>query len=618
MKRGPTIVFLGHVDHGKSTLVGRLLFDIGKVPEDRVEFVRRRSTEQGRGFEFAYLLDGLAEEQDQGITIDFTQVQFLYQDTQYLIADAPGHREFLKNMLSGASRADAAFLLVDASEGVREQSRRHSLILSMLGIRQLSVVINKMDLVDWSEAAYSQIRTELEAFFAEHGLTAMSYIAAASASGDNVASRSNHMPWYSGPTVLEQLSSFSAPEEIGDVFRMGIQDVYRMGTKRLAVGMLEAGAIAVGQTVQVYPTLEQAAVVQLHKWPDTSVTEAKAGECVAIELDAPLFVERGMVMASTEDGPGIARRFRCRIVWLGKNPFVIGKRYVIKLGYQQVGICVESLQHVVDMGDLCENQRDHLSAGAIGEAVLCADMPLVIDSFAKIPGTGRLVLMDGYQVAGGGIVVEPLPETLAMGGGLQQSHATLLFPQQGNVSKLDRQRRNGHRSFAVWMTGLSGAGKSTLAHQLEAELFRQGRHVYVLDADNIRSGLNQNLGFASADRTENIRRLAEVAKLIVDAGVIVIVAAITPYQHMREHARSLFAPGEYTEVYVKCSLDTCRKRDVKGLYKKASEGLLSQMTGLDDRFEEPLCSEIVIETETVTTKDGVSQLLDYLRPLLPY
>ena len=251
MRRGPTVVFLGHVDHGKSTLVGRLLYDTGKVPADRVEFVRKRSSEQGRDFEFAYLLDGLAEEQDQGITIDFTQVQFLHDDVRYLIADAPGHREFLKNMLSGASRADAAFLLVDASEGVREQSRRHSLILSMLGIRQLSVVINKMDLVDWREDVYRDIKTELAGFFAEHGLTALSYIAAASAGGDNVVKRSGAMPWYEGPTVLEQMTSFAVPVQEEEHFRLGIQDVYRVGRKRLAVGMIGSGTLAAGQRIQV-------------------------------------------------------------------------------------------------------------------------------------------------------------------------------------------------------------------------------------------------------------------------------------------------------------------------------------------------------------------------------
>ena len=616
MKRGPTIVFLGHVDHGKSTLVGRLLFDTGKVPADRVAFVRRRSTEQGRGFEFAYLLDGLAEEQEQGITIDFTQVQFLHEDTRYLIADAPGHREFLKNMLSGASRADAAFLLVDASEGVREQSRRHSLILSMLGIRQLSVVINKMDLVNWQEDIYLGIKTELEEFFAEHGLSAASYIAAASAGGDNVVRRSAAMPWYTGPTVLEQMSAFAAPVQEGDQFRLGVQDVYRVGRKRLAAGMLESGSLRSGQRIRVYPTLESATVIQLHKWPDTLVEEAQAGECIAVELDAPLFFERGMVMAGESDGPAIVRRFRCRIVWLGKNPFIVGKRYKIKLGYQEVGVAVEALTQVVDMGDLCENQRDHLSAGAIGEAVLCADTPIVMDSFAQIPATGRLVLIDGYQVAGGGIVVEALADLQQTTETLKAVQSVHLFPQQGNVSKQDRHRLNGHRSFAVWLTGLSGAGKSTLAHELETELYRQGKHVYVLDADNIRAGLNQNLGFSAADRTENIRRLAEVAKLMVDAGVIVVVAAITPYRRMREEVRSLFAIGEYIEVYVNCSLATCQKRDVKGLYKKASEGLLTQMTGMDDRFEEPVSPDIIVETETTTAQTGVANLLARLQPLL--
>ncbi|HWR41095.1 MAG TPA: adenylyl-sulfate kinase [Patescibacteria group bacterium] len=616
MQQEMTVVIVGHVDHGKSTLVGRLLYDSGQVNADKVDFARQRSAAQGRDLEFAFLLDGLEEEQVQGITIDFTQTRFHTAQREYIIADAPGHREFLKNMMSGASRADAALLLIDAEEGVREQSRRHGYILSLLGIRQLAVVVNKMDRVDWSQAVYEEIRQEYSEFLHTIGLKAQAFIPAAAYTGDNVLVRSRQSPWYQGPLVMEQLDGFVLEAEENRPLRLPVQDVYRFGQRRLLAGRLEAGILQAGQQVMLWPTEEQSSVKQIECWPDTQTDQVTAGHCVAVELADPLFVERGMLLTVVgQVAPLMGRYFHVRIVWLGKQPLQAGQRYKLKLGLQEMGAAIERFDRIMDIGELQDVTTGEVAAGYAAEGIICTDQPVVFEPFAVDPALGRFVLVDNYQIAGGGIVLQPVTDeerqafTRIQRDSGSSRRPRQLVPTAGYISKQQRQERNGHRSFVVWLTGLSGSGKSTLARELEQRLFAAGRQVYVLDGDNIRGGLNRDLDFSALGRQENIRRIGEVAKLFVDAGYIVITAFISPYQRDRDAVRSLFAPGEFYETFVQCPLSVCESRDTKGFYQQARAGGIKDFTGVGDVYESPLKPELVVSTENCSLDECVMDIL---------
>lgn len=612
-----TVVVLGHVDHGKSTLVGRLLYDTGQVQSDRIEFARRRSAEQGRELEFAFLLDGLAEEQEQGITIDFTQIQFRTDDRDFVIADAPGHREFLKNMLSGSSQAEAAFLLIDATEGIQEQSRRHAYLLSLLGITQVAIVVNKMDLVDWSESVFQSICQEYKLIFDEIAMNGMAFIPASAYLGDNIAKRSANLSWYDGPTVMEQFGFFQPISVKNDILRFSVQDVYRFGQSRLLAGRIDFGQMAVGQEVIVWPTGEKTVIKKIDCWPKTEVMEAGQGDCIGLELSDALFVERGMILTELSHKPNISRCFKARVVWLGRSPLMLGQRYKLRVGFQETGAYVERFDRVIDIGNLRDVNIDHVPAGFVGEGTIVVDQPLVYDCFSKFPETGRFVLIDGYQIAGGGIILMPQENDTQVFNGfsheVQNRPDKSLFPELGNITRRERCVKNKHDSLTVWLTGLSGAGKSTLARQLEKRFFEAALQTYVLDGDNIRGGLNKDLDFSASGRSENIRRIGEVSKLFVDAGFVTITAFISPYQKDRRQVRALFDTDDFVEVFVKCSLAVCESRDIKGLYAKARQGFISQFTGVDDVYEEPEQAEIVVDTEQFTVDECVEQIISYLK-----
>ncbi|MFA6076268.1 MAG: adenylyl-sulfate kinase [Negativicutes bacterium] len=614
-----TVVIIGHVDHGKSTLIGRLLFDTRQVQADKIEFARQRSTEQGRELEFAYLLDGLSEEQEQGITIDFTQTRITLADRPFIIADAPGHREFLKNMLSGASKADAAILVIDAVEGVSEQSRRHGWLLTLLGIQQLVVVVNKMDLCGWSQAVFAAIKNEFAEFLAQIGLTALGYIPASAYQGDNVLVKSVNMPWYTGATVAGQFAEFCPPSEQSRTLRLPVQALYRFDSRRLLAGRIEAGQLALNQTIVVWPTGEQAQIKAIDCWPEERRDTADQGRCVAVELTKPLFVERGMVVADSARPPLISRRMRVRLVWLGRAPLAAGQRYKIKIGFQESFAWWEKIERVIDIGNIGEASPDCVPAGFVGEGIIALDQPLVFDVFAELPATGRFVLVDGWQIAGGGIIIEALSAVNAAESKpfRQDNTATsrneTLFPVTGAVNKELRRQQNGHHSLVIWLTGLSGAGKTTIANGLNEQLFTSGVHAYVLDGDNLRCGLNKDLDFSENGRRENIRRIGETAKILVDAGLVVIVACISPYSDDRKAVRAGLCSDEFVEVFVNCPLAVCEQRDKKALYTKARRGEIANFTGIDSCYEPPQQPEIIIDSELLTVDAGVELILDYLR-----
>ncbi len=608
-----TLVVLGHVDHGKSTLVGRLLLDTGQIAADRLEFARKRSGEQGRELELAFLLDGLAEEQEQGVTIDFTLVRFSAGGRSFVIADAPGHREFLRNMISGASRADTALLVVDASEGMREQTRRHALLLGLLGVTRATIVVNKMDLVGWSEDVFRNLAREGRRLLEGAGVAVPDCVPASASLGENVTSRSARMAWYDGPSVLETLPSHlpvSSPDEAP--FRMTVQDVYRMGGRRLLAGRVESGTASAGKEVALWPSGERSFVRAFEAWPGPPPASAGAGENVALELSDPLFAERGMVLSAPSLSLVPVRAFDARLFWLGRDALNAGERYRLRLGHQETGVKVARFHRVVDPGEISESRgASSLSPGFIGEAAIVLDRPVVLETFRSCPALGRFVLVDGYRVAGGGIVSGLSPDVAGeeVGRAAANMPVGALLP---GVGKEERRRLSGHHSYCVWVTGLPGAGKSTIARRVEARLIAAGVRAYALDGDAVRTGLCSDLGFSRLDRTENVRRVAHAARILVDAGVVAIVALISPYREDRRKARELFGPDEFVEVLVRCPVETCERRDPKGLYRKARCGELPRFTGISDPYEEPESPELVVDTSTLDEDAAADAVLAFL------
>ena len=568
-------------------------------------------------FEYAFLLDALLEEQAQNITIDTTQIQFRTEKRPYIIIDAPGHKEFLKNMISGAASADAAVLLIAANEGVREQSRRHGYLLSLLGIRQVVVAVNKMDLVDYSETVFRELQAEYTEFLAQVGLEARLFVPISARNGDNIARRNDvELGWYDGPTILEALDRFESPKSVHEQpLRFPIQDVYRFDERRILAGRIESGTLRVGETLVFSPHNKTAVIKSSEGWSAEPRREARAGESVGITLEEQIFVERGHVASHETATPIETTRFKARLFWMGRNNLAPGRRYKLKLTTQEVEAEVVSIERVIDASTLdAVKGLDAIAKNDVAEVTLQTRSPLVMDNHDRNGVMGRFVIMDGHHVAGGGIVY----------GGVytdrSRAKSNNIFWSEGDITAERRNRRNGHRGAVVWLTGLSGAGKSTIARALERELFNQGFHPYVLDGDNMRHGLNANLGFSPEDRVENIRRVAEVAKLMGDAGQAVITAFISPYRADRVRAREIALEGgvEFIEVFIDTPLEVCEQRDPKHLYRKARAGQLPEFTGIDAPYEAPENPELVVHTHKQTLNESVTQVLDFLTPRLRF
>jgi len=605
------IVFVGHVDHGKSTLIGRILHDTGSLPEGKIEEIKKACAAEGMEFEFAFLLDALLEEQKQNVTIDTTEIPFRTARRRYGIIDAPGHKEFLKNMITGASRADAAMLVIGADEGVREQSRRHAYLLSMLGVNQVIVVVNKMDLIDYSEKRFREIEQDYRKFLQQLGLNALTFIPASAKQGENVARAGMKMKWYRAANVLEALDLLEPQKRDVDLpLRFCVQDVYRFDGRRIIAGRIETGKLRVGDELIFSPANKSSVVASIECWNAPSNGPSIAGDSIGITLSEQIFVERGYVASQQNETPIETNRFHADLFWITREPLRVGHFYDLRLATQQVKCQIVSIEQVIDSATLetKSDQREQLERNEIGRLTIQTRSPLVIDNYDRVPNLGRFVIVDDGKICGGSTIF----------GGVYTDRTVAksknIFWTEEKITARERALRTGHRGAVIWLTGLSGAGKSTIAQSLERNLFHRGMHTYVLDGDNIRHGLTSNLGFSPDDRMENIRRVSEVAKLMADAGTVVITAFISPYRMDRRRAREIALEGnaEFIEVFVDAPLEVCEARDPKNLYKKARAGEIREFTGIDAPYEAPEDPEIVVHTDQQTVDESVATILEQL------
>jgi bifunctional enzyme CysN/CysC len=518
-------------------------------------------------------------------------------------------------MVTGAASADAALLVIDANEGVQENSRRHGFLLNLLGINQITVLINKMDLVSHSEARFNQIHSDYSAWLTSIGSKPDLFIPISARHGDNLASRSPNMPWWHGPTVLEALDKFKLPQSPEhEPLRFPIQDVYRFDDRRIFAGRVEAGTIRVGDKVIFLPANKSSTVKTIESWHASPASAASAGESIGITLAEQVFVGRGAVAVHETALPFELSGFKARVFWLGKQPFRKGRNYKLKLATQEVECSIEAIGQVIDSSTLDVIPRDEkesfVARYEVADLSLHTLKPIVFDLHTHIAPLGRFVIVDDFDIAGGGIILDGnYPRRT------HDSHARSenIYWNQGKITPRQRELRNGHAGYVLWLTGLSGAGKSTIATDLERELFNLGSHAYVLDGDNIRHGLGSDLGFSHTDRTENIRRIGEVAKLFADAGVICITAFISPYRADRDLVRKIMPTKRFIEVFVNAPLGVCEQRDPKGLYVKARANEIKDFTGISAPYEVPVKPEIELRTDELSVAQSVATILQYLQ-----
>lgn len=602
MARALKIVIGGHVDHGKSTLIGRLLHDTDSLPPGKAEELEALSRKRGMALEWSFVLDALQTERDQAITIDTTRVWFSWNDRRYAIIDAPGHREFVRNMLSGASEADAAVLVVDVAEGVSEQTKRHAQLLQMLGIRQITVVLNKMDVAGYERARFEDVVRETKSMLAALGLHPHSLIPISARNGENLLHRSANMPWYEGVTLLEALAQFNPVNALVDApLRMRVQDVYRTDGIRIAVGRVESGSIAVGDTVLLSPMNSRATVRTIERWNAPARTIATAGESIGVTFNEPVFVNRGDLVSHVQQPPVLDYAFRAACFWLDEAPPEIGEQVTVEFAATKTRAVISGVESVMDSATLQQLNTQQIPRYAVVTLRLRSAALIPLDEHQSMPASSRLVLVRGRDVVAGGVVTSVITRHVPSN----------IYHADHLVTREEREHRSGHSGAVIWLTGLSGAGKSTLAMALERALFAKGAQVYVLDGDNVRAGLNSDLGFSSADRSENIRRVGEVAALFADAGIIVVTAFISPMQRDRDLARK--AAGErFHEVYVSADLETCELRDTKGLYKRARAGDIQEFTGISSPYEAPEKPELTLDTAQAPVDRCVDDLVAYV------
>jgi bifunctional enzyme CysN/CysC len=603
----------GSVDDGKSTLIGRLLHDSKQIFEDQMaalESDSRRVGTQGQNIDFALLVDGLAAEREQGITIDVAYRFFATDKRKFIVADTPGHEQYTRNMVTGASTAELAVLMVDARKGVLEQTRRHSILAQLVGIRHFVLAVTKMDLVDYDRAPFDAIVADYRAFAGKIGIAEWIAIPVSGTNGDNIANRGEAMSWYQGPTLIEHLETVpidSARDE-AKPFRMPVQWVNRPDQHfRGFAGQVAGGRVAPGDEVRILPSGRVTKVARIATM-DGDLGQAVAGQSITLTLADEVDCSRGDVIAAAKDPPHAADQFEATIVWMAEEELVPGKGYWLKLGTQMATATVAQPKHQLNVNTLDELAAKTLELNAIGVADVTTDRPIVFEPYRDLAGGAP------NRALGGFILIDKLTNATVAAGMLHFAlrRAENIHWQALDVSRETHARLKGQKPAVLWFTGLSGAGKSTIANLVEKKLAAMGRHTFLLDGDNVRHGLNKDLGFTEADRIENIRRVGEVAKLMVDAGLIVLTAFISPFRAERDMVRHMMADGEFIEIFVDTTLAEAEARDVKGLYAKARAGELPNFTGIDSPYEAPEQPELRIDTTSMSPERAAEAVIDLL------
>ena len=600
----------GSVDDGKSTLIGRLLYDSKMIFEDQLaalESDSKRNGTQGDEIDFALLVDGLAAEREQGITIDVAYRFFTTEKRKFIVADTPGHEQYTRNMVTGASTADLAVILIDARKGMLQQTRRHSYLVHLLGIRHVVLAVNKMDLVGYDETTYEHIVADYRAFAQSIGIKQFTAVPISGFKGDNITAASDNTPWYAGPSLIQHLETVEVDAAAAQAapFRMPVQWVNRPNLDfRGFAGQIASGAIHPGDAVRIVPSGKTSTVTRIVTF-DGDLNEAVAGQSVTLTLADEVDCSRGDLIATAGDPPQASDQFRATFVWMDEEALKPGRGYWLKLGTQLVTAAIQPPEYEIDVNSLEHLAAKTLGLNAIGVAEFATDRPIAFEPYGTNRQLGGFILIDKFTNA-----------TVAAGMiDFSLRRADNVHWQPTAITRDDHAVMKNQTPRVLWFTGLSGSGKSTIANEVEKQLFLMNRHTFLLDGDNVRHGLNRDLGFTETDRIENIRRVGEVAKLMADAGLIVLTAFISPFRAERQMVRGMLPPGEFIEIFVDTPLEVAEARDVKGLYKKARSGDLKNFTGIDSPYEAPEKPEIRVNTVDMTPEEAARHIIRQIMPL---
>ena len=600
----------GSVDDGKSTLIGRLLYDSKMIFEDQLEALHadsKRVGTQGQEIDFALLVDGLAAEREQGITIDVAYRFFATEKRKFIVADCPGHEQYTRNMFTGASTADLAVMMIDARKGVLVQTRRHSYLCNLIGINNIVLAVNKMDLIDYDQVKYDAIVADYAAFAAEIGIKNFVAMPISGFKGDNITTLSNNTPWFTGKPLIEHLESVEINNEADQAkpFRLPVQWVNRPNLDfRGFSGLIASGSVKPGDAVRVLPSGKTSTITKIASL-DGDLDDAVAGQSVTVCFTDEVDCSRGDVIAAADAPPEVSDQFEATIVWMDDDPLRVGRSYWMKLGTQMVSATVQQPKYTINVNTMEQLAAKTLELNAIGVAELATDKPIVFEPYADSRALGGFILIDKItnRTVGAGMLHFSL------------RRAQNVHWQATDIGREEHASLKNQKPRVLWFTGLSGSGKSTIANEVEKSLNLMNRHTFLLDGDNVRHGLNKDLGFTEADRIENIRRVGEVAKLMADAGLIVLTAFISPFRAERDMVRSMLPEGEFIEIFVETPLEVAEARDVKGLYKKARAGALKNFTGIDSPYEAPINAEIRVNTVEMTPAEAAEYIIRQIMPL---